>query len=121
MKPVFDTNILIDFLAGHPAARQELGRYPAQRISIMTWMEVMVGVKSKDEEVSVRQFLNAFETVPLTEAIAERAVLLRRQHRIRLPDAIIWASAKCTESLLITRDTRDYSANEPDIRVPYSL
>ena len=38
-----------------------------------------------------------------------------------LPDALIWASAKTTESMLITRNTRDYPAGEPDVRFPYTL
>jgi predicted nucleic acid-binding protein len=84
-------------------------------------MEVMVGAGGTGEETAIRQFLNSFETVPLGEQVAETAVLLRRQHRLRLPDALIWASAKTTESMLITRNTRDYPASEPDIRFPYTL
>jgi len=121
MRPVFDTNILIDYLTGQQAAKDELARYPQPRISIITWMEVMVGASGKPDETTVRQFLNSFDTIPLGDQVAETAVLLRRQHRLRLPDALIWASAKTTESLLITRNTRDYPAGEPDIRFPYML
>jgi hypothetical protein len=121
MKPVFDTNILIDYLAGHLPARQELDRYASARIAIVTWIEVMVGVKDKNEEAITREFLNSFETIPLDQHVAESAVQLRRQYRLRLPDAVIWASAKSRDSLLITRNTRDYPQSEPDIRVPYAL
>ena len=48
MKPVFDTNILIDYLAGKQPAKDELSRFPRARISIITWMEVMVGATGKD-------------------------------------------------------------------------
>ena len=120
MKPVFDTNILIDYLAGKQPARDELARYPNARIAIITWIEVMVGVTGKDE-APVREFLNTFETVPLDEHVAETAVKIRRQFRLRLPDALIWATAKTRDSLLITRNTRDYPATEPDIRIPYTL
>jgi predicted nucleic acid-binding protein len=121
LKPVCDTNILIDFLAGKEPAKVELARYPKCRISIITWIEVMVGARGQDEESSVREFLNSFETVPLDEKVAETAVQLRRQYGLKLPDTLIWASAKTTESLLITRNTRDYPAGEPDIRFPYKL
>ena len=40
---LFDTNILIDYLNGVEAARTELGRYSDKAISLITWMEVMVG------------------------------------------------------------------------------
>ena len=121
MKPVFDTNILIDYLAGKQPAKDELGRYPQPRISIITWIEVMVGAKDKSEETNLRTFLNSFETVPLDEHVAETAVQLRRQHRLKLPDTLIWASAKTRESLLITRNRRDFPAGEPDIRFPYTF
>ena len=120
MRPVFDTNILIDYLAGKQPAKDELGRFPQSRISIITWAEVMVGATGKDEE-TVRQFLNSFDTITMNEQVAESAVLLRRHYRLRLPDAVIWASAKITDSLLITRNTKDYPKGEPDIRFPYTL
>ena len=121
MKPVFDTNILIDFLVGKQPARDELARYTNARIAIITWIEVMVGVRGEEDEAAVREFLNTFETIPLDEKVAETAVQIRRQYRIRLPDALIWACAKTTDSLLITRNTRDYPVSEPDIRIPYAL
>ena len=43
VKALLDTNILIDFLRGLPAARDELNRYEDKAISVITWMEVMVG------------------------------------------------------------------------------
>lgn len=121
MRPVFDTNILIDYLAGKAPAKDELARYPSARIAIVTWIEVMVGARDTDEQGAIREFLNSFETIPLDEHIAEAAVVIRRKYRLRLPDAIIWASARTRDALLITRNTRDYPASEPDIRVPYTL
>jgi predicted nucleic acid-binding protein len=43
VKALFDTNILIDFLNAAPQARQEIDLYREKAISIVTWMEVMVG------------------------------------------------------------------------------
>jgi predicted nucleic acid-binding protein len=121
MKPVFDTNILIDYLAGKKPAKDELARYSNARIAIITWIEVMVGASGTEDEAVVREFLNTFETIPLDQHVAEAAVQIRRQHRLRLPDALIWASAKTRDALLITRNTRDYPSSEPDIRIPYKL
>jgi predicted nucleic acid-binding protein len=121
VKPVLDTNILIDYLNGFPQAAQELARYPAAAISPVTWIEVMAGAAGDDEEKRLRAFLGRFHQVPVDRAVADTAVLLRRQHRIRLPDAIIWASACSGGTLLITRNTKDFPENEPDIRVPYRL
>ncbi len=43
VRPLFDTNVLVDYLNAVPEARVELQRYPRKAISIITWMEVMVG------------------------------------------------------------------------------
>jgi predicted nucleic acid-binding protein len=59
VKALFDTNILIDFLRGVPAARDELGRYADKAISVVTWMEVMVGAPPPAEQ-GTRAFLDGF-------------------------------------------------------------
>ena len=119
VKALFDTNILIDFLRGIPEARTELTRYEERAISIVTWMEIMAGVP-QDAEGKTRGFLAAFELVELDAAVANRAVAVRRERRLKLPDAIIWASAQARSMLLVTRDTKAFPRNDPGVRVPYS-
>lgn len=120
MKALLDTNILIDYLNGIEAARDEIGRYESPLISPITWMEVMIGAGS-DEETAVRTFLALFTQVPIDEKVAEKAVAIRRERRLRLPDAIIWASAQCENALLVSRNSKDFPPDAPDIRVPYRL
>jgi hypothetical protein len=117
---VFDTNILIDFLNGIEPARAELDRFDKAVISLITWIEVMVGARPSEEQ-RLRAFLDRFECVPLDAGIAEITVALRRQHRLRLPDAMIWATACARDAVLITRNTRDFPADQPGLRVPYRL
>lgn len=121
LKGLFDTNILVDYLQGIPAARDELNRYTGRLISVITWMEILVGCRDANEEAATRQFLKAFRTVELSAAIAERAVTLRRQTRLKLPDAIIQATAQEHNALLITRNTKDFDPALPGVRVPYNL
>jgi len=120
MKALFDTNILIDYLNGIEQAREELERFPEVLISIITWTEVMVGTKP-EEEIAVRRFLARFKQIPIDQKVAERAVLIRRETRIRLPDAIIRASAELESALLVSRNTKDFPEGEPWVRVPYKL
>jgi predicted nucleic acid-binding protein len=117
---LFDTNILIDYLSGIPQARLELERYPQRAISIITWMEVMAGTTAKDEK-PIRAFLLTFSILPVIAEVAERAFVLRRQRKIKLPDAIIQATAQEEDRLLITRNTRDFPSHDADVRVPYRL
>ena len=123
MKALLDTNILIDYLNGIEAARDELARWeqpPSLQplISVVTWMEVLVGAGPEDEP-EVRRFLRRFRCIGIDAAVAEGAVALRRSHRLRLPDAIIAATAAQEGALLVTRNTRDFPADDPTVRVPY--
>ena len=120
VKALFDTNILIDFLNGVAEARKEMDLYQDKAISIITWMEVMVGAAPQVQSAT-RSFLDGFEIVGLDGPIADQAVVLRQQHRIKLPDAIIWASAQETGSLLVTRNSKDFTASDPSVRIPYEL
>ncbi len=122
MRVLFDTNILIDYLLGIEKARKEIQKYKTPRISIITWIEVMVGAKDEEsDQYSTRSFLDMFTLVPLSKRIADLSVSIRKEYKIRLPDAIIWASAKEQESVLITRNSKDFSGNAPDIRIPYKI
>jgi len=120
VKALLDTNILIDYLKGFEQARKEMNRHERLLISLISWMEVMAGA-TPEEEPLVRSFLSGFEPVPVSPEIAERAVAIRRDNGIRLPDAIIWASAKCEDALLVSRNSRDFPPDEPGVRVPYRL
>lgn len=120
VKVLFDTNILIDYLLGIKFARLELQRYSSAAISLITWIEVIVG-ETKETENQVRAFLNSFERLPLTHEISENVISLRKKHKIRLPDAIIWATAQTHNLLLVTRNTKDFPADSPSIRVPYRI
>lgn len=118
---VLDTCILIDYLRGVPQARLYLGNSSSCSISIMTWMEVMVGAKTDAENHFLRQFLQKFPVIGLEKAVSEQAVVLRQQHRMRLPDAVIWATAKACHGKLVTRNTKDFGSHQADVFIPYTL
>ncbi|MEK7442610.1 MAG: type II toxin-antitoxin system VapC family toxin [Chloroflexota bacterium] len=120
MIAVFDTNIVIDALNGLPEADAEYSRYERVLISRITWMEVLVG--TQDDDAQLRDFLEThFEIISLDLVVAEAAVQLRRAHRMRLPDAIIWATAKTNNAVLVSRNTKDFHPDWDGIRVPYKI
>lgn len=88
------TNILVDDLSGVPRARAEVPRHPRGAISVIVWAEVLVGARNAEEESAIRDFLAGFDLLPLDRETVEEAVRLRREHRLRLPDALIWASQR---------------------------
>ena len=120
MNVLFDTNILIDYLWGHVEAAKELEQYKTVQVSIITKMEILVGASQDNEEI-IRDFLSHFTIIAVNEEIAEIAITIRKEHKIKLPDAIIWATAKYTNSLLITRNIKDFPAQASDIKIPYNI
>jgi predicted nucleic acid-binding protein len=120
VRAIIDTNILVDFLRGLPQAEQELALYEYPAISIVSWIEVLAGTTPQTERAA-KAFLRSFDLYEIGEQIAERAVHIRKSTRIKLPDAVIWATAQVHQCLLVTRNTRDFDAKDPGVRTPYML
>ena len=119
MSLLLDSCILIDALAGSEPARDSLAGVRGAAISRLTWMEVLVGARGDDEDRTVRAFLAIFEVLPISDAVAEEGVNLRRTRRLKLPDAIILATARVHGRTLVTRNTKDFPGGEPGVHVPY--
>jgi predicted nucleic acid-binding protein len=118
---LLDTNILIDVLRGEQQALQWLERRGGDAaISVITWMEILVGC-APDETDPVERWLSRFPRLELDQAVAARAVQCRRQHGLKLPDAIILATARCHGLQLVSRNSRDFPESLGDVLMPYSL
>lgn len=121
----FDTNIIIDALLGYAPAYNELQQATSggtrSWISRVVWIEVMskgVGRVLRDTEY----FLSGFSIDEIDQRIAVRAAALRRERpRLKSTDAIILATALMNDRILVTRNIKDFPAEMPGIRVPYTL
>ena len=118
--PFFDTNILIDWLKDRSPAIAELSRYRKHRISRIVWTEVLAGEALERRDV-IRQAIAPFEVVEIDARIAMAAADIRYRSRMKLLDAYILATAQVNGAILITRNTKDFPAAMPGIRVPYTL
>ncbi len=120
-----DANILIDSLLEHDPARREILRIANSGarmwISRMAWIEVL----SKGTDAVVRDalvFLSRFGLDEIDDEISNRAASLRRERpRLKSPDAIILATAQIRGRVLVTRNTKDFPAEMPGVRVPYTI
>jgi len=121
LSDLFDTNILIDHLNGIRKATREIKGSADPAISVITWIEVLTGAATPEEEAVLRAFLTNFECLPVTSALAERAAENRRVRRIKLPDAIILATAETAGRELVTRNVKDFPAVTAGVRVPYQI
>ena len=112
MSRVFDSNILIYYLnrtLPH-AARVPVDRWITEgaAISIITRIEVLSFPMTADARHQAEDLLAQFDETPLQEAIVQRTIALRQQHRIRLPDAVIAATALERGVPLVTRNVHDF-------------
>lgn len=121
MNWLLDSNILIDYLNGIGPAADVLGKAEATSISRVSWIEVLVGAESPQQANALRAWLARFTIIEIDAAIAERAIELRQSRRLRLPDLLIWASARVHGLILVSRNTRDFPADQPGIHVPYRI
>ena len=118
---LFDTNILIDHLNGVIKATREITRSKSPAISVITWVEVMTGAASSGEEAILRAFLSNFQCLEMTREVADRAAVIRRQKRLKMPDAIILATAEAAGRVLVTRNVKDFPVGMGAVRVPYKI
>lgn len=107
LRCVLDTNAVVSLLNGNRelAIRLEAAAYVG--ISVITYLEFLAfdGL-SNDDRNSFKLFCTRVEIVPLVhdEELSEKALLLRTKYRLKLPDAIIGATAQCRKALIITND-----------------
>lgn len=81
----------------------------------------MVGARSSREEAATRFYLSKFKIAELSAGVAEVAVRIRRAGALKLPDAVILATARSMGLTLVTRNTKDFEEPGPGIRIPYRL
>jgi predicted nucleic acid-binding protein len=103
MTGLLDTNVALYLLGGRLAAPLPTGSYG---VSVITEMELLAWPSlTTEEEKKVRQFLGQLVICELTPSIRARAVQLRRQHHLKLPDAVVCATAMEFGVELWTNDT----------------
>lgn len=118
--PVFDTCIIADWLNDREQAASELERYPRHRISRVTWMEIVSAEPPATRDV-IQSLLAPFEIIEVDARVAAAATDIRHNKGMKLLDAVILATAQVNGAILVTRNTRDFPAQMPGIRVPYTL
>jgi len=110
VKYLLDTNFILGMLTSAPEVLSIVGNtgVMAQQcaISAVTRMELLGYPDiTAQEDALIRHRLAQFTYLAITTAIEEKAIELRRSRRIKLPDALIAATALCHGLELLTMDT----------------
>ena len=110
---IVDTNILIYHLAGVLTDQAEANLAGAlesgSSISIITRIELLGWRKhSPDSLKAAKALLNSVSEIPLLEEIIRLCISFRQNYPIKLPDAIIAATAQYAKVPLMTRNMADF-------------
>lgn len=104
-KVILDSNIII-YLSQKKLSLDEVFDQDSEyAISIITYMEILsFNFRSSKEEQFIKELLGFFEVIDIDHTIANRVIELKKVRKIKLPDAIIVASALLYNSTLYTND-----------------
>lgn len=104
MNIVLDTNAVLYFLGGRLAEPLPDANY---FVSVITEIELLsFPALTSEDEAEITSFLNDVTIVDLKFEIKKTAIDLRRQYRLKLPDALIVATAYCLKAQLFTNDVK---------------
>ena len=111
-----DTNVLIYTLVGNPAALNITKYSFSLGVSVISEIELL-GKKNipKNEINIIRNLLNDCVIIDLNNSIKEMAISLKQKYSIKIPDAIIAATAQRFSLPLITADRDFKKIEEVDI------
>jgi len=116
---LLDSNIII-YLSKREVPLSFLDQFDEHYISVITYMEVL-GYQFRDpkEEEFIREIIEVFRILFIDQKIADMAIEIRRKRRLKLPDAIIAATAKALNLYLVTRNIDDFEKVDIQIANPF--
>ncbi len=113
---LIDTDVLIWFMRGNPKAKKAIEAQHAFSLSVVTYMELVQGMRNQDELVALRTALRQWEAkiLYLTEEMSSKAMMYVEKyalsHSLYLADALISATAVVCALPLLTASAKHYRA-----------
>lgn len=106
---IFDTNIFIYLSKKILAPEEVFAENMTYSISIISKMELLgYAFKNRLEEMYIIELINSLNIVPLDDIIVDTTIAIRRANKIKLPDAIIYATAYVMSGKLFTNNIADF-------------
>jgi predicted nucleic acid-binding protein len=119
---IFDSNVLI-YLSKYALDPERILKDEIA-ISVITKIEVLgFSFKNKSEHELLLAICNELKVIPLTDLIVEETISLRKNYNIKLPDAIIYATALVENVPLLTNNIDDFKSLDKNVRLinPFDL
>ncbi|MGD2127010.1 MAG: type II toxin-antitoxin system VapC family toxin [Desulfobacteraceae bacterium] len=109
-----DTDVLIWYMRGNQKAKKVIDKEGAFYISSVNYMELVQGIRDKQELRSLRNFLTRkkIEIVHVSEEVSQKALSYMEEyslsHNLRMADAMIAATALILGVTLLTANSKHY-------------
>lgn len=108
-KFLLDSNIIIYLSKGELNKDKLFDDKNRYFISVITYMEILgFQFETPREKEFIQQILLLFKIVYIDKKIAEKVIEIRQNKKIKLPDAVIAATALVKKCDLLTRNTDDF-------------
>jgi hypothetical protein len=106
---LLDTNAILSLLSGNRLLSDKLDHAIWIGISVVSYIEFLAleGLPDCDRDAFM-DFCGRVEVIPLTredDGLVKQTLDLRSRYRLKLPDAIIGATALSCDAVLVTNDT----------------
>ena len=119
---LIDTNVISDYLSNKlPAKTSGMINKITAQLSVITRIELLSWSDVSSRQLQILQnFIAVAIVYDLDEAIIIETIRIRKLYKIKLPDAIIAATALVNSLTLITRNISDFRRiSELDILNPF--
>jgi predicted nucleic acid-binding protein len=122
---IFDTDVLVWALRGNLRAARAIDAASNRGLSIVSFMELMQGARSKDEGRQIRRSLRElrFRILPLSEPIGVAAAAIIEEHAlahgIQVADALVAATAMENDEPLCTGNVKHFRPIASLLRVAF--
>lgn len=120
---LLDTNILIYYFNGdmESAVKSKVSMVMREsfQISVISKMEFLGFPFNLLERQKATQLMEYAVIRTLSDEIVQRVIDIRQEKRIKLPDAIIAATAMKYSAILVTRNTKDFKTLELETYNPF--
>ena len=113
---VLDSNILIYCSKGQVKFQEIASHFDYLFVSVITYMETLgYNFSNPDEKDLIEKMLNTLPIVQTDMGIANQVVAYRQKRKIKIPDAIILATAKKLNASIITVNDGDFKGIDADV------
>lgn len=119
---IFDTNVLI-YLSNYSLSPEKIFLEHAS-ISVISKIEALgFSFKNAEEYDLLVELCNELSVINLSDAIVSATIEIRRNNRVKLPDAVIYATALIQQEPLLTRNIADFKSigNKVELIDPFTL